>query len=119
MSLVVCARVRESADTRWIGRGGGGGKQWQAAYLDEVGGGAVVEAVRVDVVLPPDQVEVGPQGLLAHAVGVEVQLVLVKVVEVLHSSHGAHTTHTRGECLALSPTELREIGLWGWRVSSP
>jgi hypothetical protein len=91
-----------------------------AAYLDEVGGGAVVEAVRVDVVLPPEQVEVGPQGLLAHAVGVEVQLVLVKVVEVLHSAHNdTHTTHTRGEFLALSPTELRGIGLWGWRVSSP
>lgn len=83
MARVVSCRVRESTDTfEW-----GGGRL--AAYLDEVGGGAVVEAVRVDVVLPPEQVEVGPQGLLAHAVGVEVQLVLVKVVEVL-SSHGTH-----------------------------
>jgi hypothetical protein len=36
---------------------------------------------------------------------VEVQLVLVKVVEVLHSSHSTHNdTHTRSECLALSST---------------
>jgi hypothetical protein len=62
---------------------------WQVSpitnYLDQVGGSAVVEAVRVDVVLPPEEVEVRPQRLLAHAVGVEVQLILVKILEMLCS----------------------------------